>query len=147
MSTAVAGNGLVLLLLECSTKHYKPKAKDRKDTALTLLSLGSGLTQPSWGRVWMLKQALAGLQDSFVILPAMSPGENFLEGSDDCCRGLPCFREVLLLQSFTGYLEQFCSHSSKANVFVPGGQERDHDLDERLTHGRALAETIVKAAK
>lgn len=91
MSAAVAGNGLVLLLLECSTKLYKPKTKDRKDTALPLITLGSGLTQPSWGRVWMLKRALAGLQDSFVILPAMSPGGNFLEGSDDCCRGLSMF--------------------------------------------------------
>jgi len=85
--TAVAGNGLVLLLLECSTKLYKPKVKDRKDTALPLIALGSGFTQPSWGHVWMRKRALAGLRDSAVIMPAMLPGGNFLEGGHDSCRG------------------------------------------------------------
>ncbi|CAE7222621.1 unnamed protein product [Symbiodinium sp. CCMP2592] len=144
----VAGNGLVLL--ECSTKHYKTKAKDRKDTVLPLIALGSGLTQPSWGRVWMRKRALAGLPDCSVIMPAMSPGGNFLG------------RAMTAAEGFAGDLEQYSSHSLKATALSWTAKSGTTTYEERLTHGHhcspkhgmallysrdALAEIIVKVAK
>ncbi|CAE7356501.1 unnamed protein product [Symbiodinium sp. CCMP2456] len=156
----VAGNGLVLL--ECSTKHYKTKAKDRKDTVLPLIALGSGLTQPSWGRVWMRKRALAGLQNSSVIMPAMSPGGNFLERAMTAAEGSLWLRELLHLQGFTGDLEQFSSHSLKATALSWTAKSGTMTYEERLTQGHhcspkhgmallysrdALAEIIVKVAK
>ena len=156
----VAGNGLVLL--ECSTKHYKTKAKDRKDTVLPLIALGSGLTQPSWGRVWMRKRALAGLQNSSVIMPAMSPGGNFLERAMTAAEGSLWLRELLHLQGFNGDLEQFSSHSLKATALSWTAKSGTMTYEERLTQGHhcspkhgmallysrdALAEIIVKVAK
>ncbi|CAE7252640.1 unnamed protein product, partial [Symbiodinium sp. CCMP2456] len=156
----VAGNGLVLL--ECSTKHYKTKAKDRKDTVLPLIALGSGLTQPSWGRVWMRKRALAGLQNSSVIMPAMSPGGNFLERAMTAAEGSLWLRELLHLQGFTGDLERFSSHSLKATALSWTAKSGTMTYEERLTQGHhcspkhgmallysrdALAEIIVKVAK
>ncbi|CAE7648128.1 unnamed protein product [Symbiodinium sp. CCMP2592] len=156
----VAGNGLVLL--ECSTKHYKTKAKDRKDTVLPLIALGSGLTQPSWGRVWMRKRALAGLPDCSVIMPAMSPGGNFLGRAMTAAEGSLWLREFLHLQGFAGDLEQYSSHSLKATALSWTAKSGTMTYEERLTQGHhcspkhgmallysrdALAEIIVKVAK
>ncbi|CAE7244295.1 RE1 [Symbiodinium sp. CCMP2592] len=160
LSIDVAGNGLVLL--ECSTKHYKTKAKDRKDTVLPLIALGSGLTQPSWGRVWMRKRALAGLPDCAVIMPAMSPGGNFLGRAMTAAEGSLWLREFLHLQGFTGDLEQYSSHSLKATALSWTAKSGTMTYEERLTQGHhcspkhgmallysrdALAEIIVKVAK
>ncbi|CAE7294808.1 unnamed protein product [Symbiodinium sp. CCMP2592] len=157
---ALQGNGLVLL--ECSTKHYKTKAKDRKDTVLPLIALGSGLTQPSWGRVWMRKRALAGLPDCAVIMPAMSPGGNFLGRAMTAAEGSLWLREFLHLQGFTGDLEQYSSHSLKATALSWTAKSGTMTYEERLTQGHhcspkhgmallysrdALAEIIVKVAK
>ncbi|CAE7833708.1 unnamed protein product [Symbiodinium sp. CCMP2592] len=160
LSIDVAGNGLVLL--ECSTKHYKTKAKDRKDTVLPLIALGSGLTQPSWGRVWMRKRALAGLPDCAVIMPAMSPGGNFLGRAMTAAEGSLWLREFLHLQGFAGDLEQYSSHSLKATALSWTAKSGTMTYEERLTQGHhcspkhgmallysrdALAEIIVKVAK
>ena len=109
-----AGNGLVLL--ECSTKHYKTKAKDRKDAVLPLIALGSCLTQPSWGRAWIRKRLLAGLQDSACLMPAMSPGGQFLQRPMTAAEGSLWLREILHTQGFKGDLEQYSSHSLKATA-------------------------------
>ncbi|CAE7808709.1 unnamed protein product [Symbiodinium sp. CCMP2592] len=131
----VAGNGLVLL--ECSTKHYKTKAKDRKDTVLPLIALGSGLTQPSWGR-------------------------NFLGRAMTAAEGSLWLREFLHLQGFAGDLEQYSSHSLKATALSWTAKSGTMTYEERLTQGHhcspkhgmallysrdALAEIIVKVAK
>ena len=109
MHMDIAENGLVLL--ECSTKHYKTGAKDRKDTVLPLIALGSGLTQPAWGRAWMRKRALAGLEDAACIMPAVAQGGQLLDRPMTAAEGSLWLREILHIQGFGGDLEQYSSHS------------------------------------
>ncbi|CAE7349685.1 unnamed protein product [Symbiodinium sp. CCMP2592] len=149
-------------LLEEFVHDSEDYAKDRKDTVLPLIALGSGLTQPSWGRVWMRKRALAGLPDCAVIMPAMSPGGNFLGRAMTAAEGSLWLREFLHLQGFTGDLEQYSSHSLKATALSWTAKSGTMTYEERLTQGHhcspkhgmallysrdALAEIIVKVAK
>ena len=155
-----AGNGLVLL--ECSTKHYKTKAKDRKDAVLPLIALGSCLTQPSWGRAWIRKRLLAGLQDSACLMPAMSPGGQFLQRPMTAAEGSLWLREILHTQGFKGDLEQYSSHSLKATALSWSAKSGTMTYEERLTQGHhcspkhgmallysrdALAEILTKVAR
>ena len=155
-----AGNGLVLL--ECSTKHYKTKAKDRKDAVLPLIALGSCLTQPSWGRAWIRKRLLAGLQDSACLMPAMSPGGQFLQRPMTAAEGSLWLREILHTQGYKGDLEQYSSHSLKATALSWSAKSGTMTYEERLTQGHhcspkhgvallysrdALAEILTKVAR
>lgn len=156
----VAGSGLVLL--ECSTRHYKTRAKDRRDTVLPLIALGSCLTQPAWGRAWFRRREEAGLSGSHCLMPAMSTGGQFLSRPMTAAEGTLWLREILYVQGFSGDLELYSSHSLKATALSWTAKSGTMTYEERLTQGHhcspkhgmallysrdALAEILTKVAR
>ena len=84
-SDAARATGLVLdesssglILIETSTRHYKTKAKDRKDAVLPLIALGNGLEQPAWGLRWIKIRNQLGLDSASCLMPAVTSAGTFL---------------------------------------------------------------------
>ena len=78
-SDAARATGLVLdasssglSLIETSTRHYKTKARDRKDAVLPLIALGNGLEQPARGLRWIKIRNQLGLDSASCLTPAVN---------------------------------------------------------------------------
>ena len=104
-SDAARATGLIvdsatsgLILLETGTKHYKTKAKDRKDAVLSLIALGNGLEQPAWGPRWVKVRSQLGLDKARCLMPAVTSAGTFLDRPMTAAEGTLWLREILHVQ-------------------------------------------------
>ena len=168
-SDAARATGLVLdtssnglILLETSTKHYKTKAKDRKDAVLPLIALGNGLQRPAWGLRWLKVREQLGLENASCLMPAVTGAGTFLDRAMTAAEGTLWLREILYVQGVPENLELYSSHSLKATALSWTAKSCTMTYEERLTQGHrcspkhgmallysrdALAEILTKVAR
>ena len=168
-SDAARATGLIvdsstngLILLETGTKHYKTKAKDRKDAVLPLIALGNGLEQPAWGPRWVKVRNQLGLDKAQCLMPAVTSAGTFLDRPMTAAEGTLWLREILHVQGVPGNLELYSSHSLKATALSWTAKSCTMSYEERLTQGHhcspkhgmallysrdALAEILTKVAR
>ena len=168
-SDAARATGLVLdestsgvILIETSTRHYKTKAKDRKDAVLPLIALGNGLQQPAWALRWIKIRNQLGLESASCLMPAVTSAGTFLSRPMTAAEGTLWLRETLHVQGVPGDLELYSSHSLKATALSWTAKSCTMTYEERLTQGHhcspkhgmallysrdALAEILTKVAR
>ena len=168
-SDAARATGLVfdesssgLILIETSTRHYKTKAKDRKDAVLPLIALGNGLEQPAWGLRWIKIRNQLGLDSASCLMPAVTSAGTFRSRPMTAAEGTLWLREILHVQGVPGNLELYSSHSLKATALSWTAKSCAMTYEERLTQGHhcspkqgmallysrdALAEILTKVAR
>ena len=69
------------------------------------------------------------------MMPAMSPGGQFLQRPMTAAEGSLWLREILHTQGFKGDLEQYSSHSLKATALSWTAKSGTMTYEERLTQG------------